>query len=774
LTSIVQAIIKLRWLLLIALTIVTAVCAVVVFQGLRFDFSPRALFLTHDEEIDYIEGFRNRFGAEDAAFVVALHGDVDRLWSTEGLTLLDELTRGLEGIEHIDEVVSLTNVWLPMRSVEGDLSHRPLLDGVPTEEAEIWTAKRAALRSPLLMGRLINEAGDTAIVVVRFEEDFEGEQQRRPVVDEVDRIVAETVHEPFVSHAVGLPQVQREYATLLPRDLVRNSALSVILISVFIWILFRNFSAIIVSNLAVGAALTWTLAVMVLTDHPVDLVNSVITSLVLVIGVSEAVHLITRFRELLAQGLPRDEALKVGVARVALACLLTAATSAVGFASLMTASINVVRVLGIFAAAGIMFAFVTAIILVPACFTFLPPPKPEAPGKAGRSLTGRWCDWVARYVTSPEGRKVVWIVSIIVTVVSLIGITRLDANNYLLEEMWPENRIRVANIFIEEKFGGVLPIEVEITVPEGRTVLEPEVLRGMLALQESMDADEYVRRGVSLADIVSEAHMLATGEVGIPDSQAAVTQELFLFELGGDASPVDQYTDMERRHARISTTALDWGSDHFFEWLEQFDATAAGCMPEGVDVHVTGAILIANRALDNIVGDTFTSLATAFVVISLLMTLLFRSVKIGTLAMIPNLLPLVITLGVMGYLGITIRTSMVLIFALSLGVAVDDTIHILARYRQELEVDGDIAAALRRSVATTGQAIVFASTLLVAGFAIFLSSSFFGLFQFGFLGAVALTAALLADLFLTPVMIQTFKLRVKGVGERRAGSDPQT
>jgi len=767
LATIVQAIIRLRWLLLAALGVLTIVSSVIVFRGLTFDFSPRALFLTHDEEIDYLADFRTRFGAEDAAFLVVLHAEENRLWSHEGLALLDQLTLKLGELENIEEAVSLSNVWLPMRSVDGVLSHRPLLDGVPVDAAEIAAAKAAALRSPLLQGRLINPTGDTAVVVVRFVEDFEGEQKRRPVIDAADEVVAEIVHPPFVSHAIGLPQVQREYATLLPRDLVRNSALAILLISVFIWILFRSWSAIIVSNIAVGSALVWTLAVMVLTGHPVDLVNSVITSLVLVIGVSEAVHLITRFRELLAQGRPVREALQVGVSRVALACLLTAATSAVGFASLLTATINVVRVLGFFAAAGIMFAFVAALILVPACFTFLPAPSPEGPGVSGRSWTGRWTDWIGVYVTSARGRKVVWIVSIVVTVASIVGITRLDANNFLLEEMWPRNRVRVANSFIEERFGGVLPVEVEITVQDEGGVLDPDVLRGMLALQEAMDADPYVGRGVSLADIASEAHMLATGETGIPDSVAQVTQELFLFELGGEESPLEEYTDMERRHARISTFALDWGSDHFFVWLEEFNAEAERCMPEGVEVHVTGAILIANRALRHIVGDTFRSMATAFVVISLLMTLLFRSVKIGTLAMIPNMLPLLITLGVMGFAGITIRTSMVLIFALALGVAVDDTIHILARYRQELEVDGDIGAALRRSVSTTGQAIVFASTLLVAGFAIFLSSSFYGLFQFGFLGAIALSGALLADLFLTPVMIQTFDLRVRGVGERR-------
>ena len=766
--GLVQGIIRLRWLLLAAVVVVTAISTVVVFQGLRFDFSPRAMFLTHDAEIDYIEGFRERFGAEDATFLVAINGADDALWTPDGLALLGELTSQLGAMEHVVEAVSLSNVWLPMRSVDGVLSYQPLMDGVLDDPDVIAAARASALDSPLLVERLIDPDGDTAVVVVRFEEGFEGEKERRPVIDEADRIVAELVAQPFVCHAIGLPQVQREYATLLPQDLVRNSALSVVLISLFIWILFRSWSAIIVSNVAVGSALTWTLAVMVLTDHPVDLVNSVITSLVLVIGVSEAVHLITRFRELLAEGRPPLEALRVGVSRVALACLLTAATSAVGFASLMTATIDVVKVLGLFAAAGIMFAFVAALVLVPACFTFMPPPRPEGPGSAGRSAIGRWTDWVGRYVTEPHGRKVVWIVSIIVTALSLVGVSMLDANNFLLEEMWPRNRIRVANEFIEREFGGVLPVEIEVTAPEEGGVLEPEVLRGMLALQQHMDDDPYIGRGVSLADIASEAHMLATGERGIPDSSMQVSQELFLYELGGEESPVSQYTDMERRHARISAFALDWGSDHFFVWLDEFDAHAAEVMPEDVDVHVTGAILVANRALRHIVGDTFRSLTTAFVVISILMALLFRSVKIGTLAMIPNLLPLLVTLGVMGFAGITIRTSMVLIFALSLGVAVDDTIHILARYRQELEVDGDIAGALRRSVSTTGQAIVFASMLLVAGFAIFLSSSFYGLFQFGFLGAVALSTALLADLFLTPVMIQTFKLRVKGVGERRS------
>jgi len=764
--GLVRGIIALRWPLLVALVVVSAAATVVVVRGLTFDFSPRSLFLTHDKEIEYIEAFRERFGAEDASFMVLLHADSEVLWSEQGLTLLGELTDELGALEHVSEALSLTNVWVPVRYDDGGLDYRQLLESFDDES--IALARRTATDSPLLVQRLVNVDGDTAVVVVRFEEGLDKELERRPVLDAVDAIVAQKIQPPFSGHAMGLAQAQREYAILLPRDLLRNSTLSVVLISIFIWILFRNWSSIVVSNAAVGMALVWVLALMVLTDHPVDMVNSVITSLVLVIGVSEAVHLITRYRELLAAGRPRAEALRVGVSRVALACLLTAVTSAVGFASLYTAKITVIKVLGIFAATGIMFAFVTAIVLVPACFTFLPPPPAEGPGAPRRGLTGRWTDWVGRYVTSTRGRRVTWVVSLIVTGISIVGITQLDANNFLLEEMWPKNRMRVANAFAEEHFGGVLPIEIEITAPEAEGQLDPEVLAATLALQDFLDQDPYIGRGLSFADLVVEAHALATGDKELPGSAAQAQQELFLFELGGDVNPVEGYVDPDYRYSRISTSARDWGSDRFHQWHADLDAKAAELFPDDVDVHVTGAILIANNALANIVGDTFRSLSTAFVIISILMTLLFRSVKIGVLAMIPNLLPLIVTLGVMGYCGITIRTSMVLIFALSLGVAVDDTIHILARYRQELEVDGDIAGALRRSVATTGQAIVFASTLLVAGFSIFLFSSFYGLFQFGFLGAITLTTALLADLFLTPAMIQTFQLRVKGVGERKA------
>ena len=768
--TLVQLIIRLRWPLLVLLTLMTAAAAVVVVRGLEFDFSPRALFLNHDAELAYIEEFRERFGAEDATFLVVLYAEDDGLWTPEGLELLSALTDRVGQVEHIASSQSLTSVSLPLRE-DGGVNQRLLIEDIPSEPAEMQAIRTLALDSPLLAGQLVSRSGDTAVVVARFEEGFEGEMLRRPAIDEVDAIVQELVSEPFQCHAIGLPQVQREYALILPRDLMRNSALAVVLISIFLWVLFRNFSAIVVPNIAVGMALVWTLAAMVLAGQPVDMVNSVITSLVLVIGVSEAVHLIARYRELLAEGRPPKEALQQGISRVALACLLTATTSAVGFASLCTASISVVRVLGVFAASGIMFAFVTAIILVPACYSFLPPPTPKK-GAAGRGASGRWTDWVGRYVTSDRGRRVTWIVSLIVTGVAIVGITRLDANNYLLEEMWPSNRVSVSNRFVEEHFGGVLPVEIEISVPEGHSVLEPEILQGIHALQTFMEEDPYVGRGLSLADLVIEAHLLATGDRELPTKQAQAVQELFFFEMGDEDNLVEQYTDVDRRHARLSTFALDWGSDHFFDWLDELEALSEESFPEWAEVHPTGAIFIANRALDNIVSDTFRSLATAFVIICILMILLFRSIRVGMLSMIPNMLPLIITLGVMGFMGITIRTSMVLVFALSLGVAVDDTIHIFARYRQELEVDGDIQAALRRAVSTTGQALVYASTLLVAGFGIFLTSSFYGLFQFGFLGAVTLTTALLADLFLTPAMIQTFKLRVKGVGERNSDSSP--
>lgn len=758
----VERIVRFRVPLLLLLLAVTAASTVVVARGLRFDFSPRALFLTHDEEIEYLAGFRSRFGEEDASFLVLLHAEPDRLWSAEGIGLLRELTARMQQLPHVASVVSLAGLSLPLRQEGAGISFDELLPEGGDSAERFADARRRALQDPLVVGRLVNSSADTLAIVVTFEEEFETEPERRPVLDEADRVVEELVVPPFSGHAIGLPQVQREYATLLPRDLVRNSAMSIVLISALLWFLFRDPVAVGVANLAVGMALSWMLALMVLLGHPVNLINSVIVSLVLVIGVSEAVHMIARFREKLAQGLPPQEALRKGIAEVAVACLLTALTSAVGFASLATASITVVRALGWFAGAGILSAFVTSILLVPIAYSWVSNPGTRGFAAIASEQKGGWTTSLGDYVTSPRGRRAIWGVTVLLFVASGVGISRLDANNFMLEEMWPRNRTQVATAFAEEHLGGLLPVEVEITAQEEGGVLDPAVLRGMIGLQEWFAEEGYVRHGQSLADVVAEAHELASGERGLPDSERAAVQDLFLLELAGEASPVGSFVDMEHRHARISTSARDWGSDYFFEWLDRVEREAKLRFPDSVRVHVTGAVLIANRALRHIVKDTFTNLSTAFVIITLMMTILFRSVRIGLVSMIPNVLPLAVTLGFMGFTGITIRTSMVLIFSLSIGIAVDDTIHIMTRCVQEVARDGDLTRALRRTLDSTGRAITLASGLLIAGFGVFITSSFFGLFQFGYLGALTLTSALLADVFLTPVIIQTVGLGGRG------------
>ncbi len=767
-----------RYILQARLLLLALLAAATIALGLPaldvvFDFSPRSIFLTADDEVKFLDRHREVFGEEDGIVMVLM--EADDVFTPDNLQLIVDLSDDLAGVEGIEQVLSLSTVPR-LSGAPPVIEVQPLLDEVPTTDEDAAELKRIVLENRIYLHRFVSPDSRATALLGIFADDLDEELERRPGLAAVEELLADHGGAPGVTLTmVGVPVVNREYAVLLQKDMAWTVGVSVLLIGLVLAFLFRNPISVALPLTAVGLSLAWTVGYMVLWGDGFNIINSIIPTLMLVIGVGDAVHFLTTYYQEIGAGAERTEAIRGMVRRIGAACLLTSLTAAIGFGSLMVARIDIIKGMGRVAAVGLMISYFVILLLVPSVLSLAPAPKAGVHADPSQGAIGRMLVWVGDVVV---GRKlVVVMVTFLICGLAVLGGFRVKSDNFLLEELFKTHPVSQGLHQTERVLTGVMPVEVSIKTTEDGGILEPDVLAGMVELQEHLGSDPFIGHSASVADLILEIGRLTKGERSVPATRAEASQRLLYFEMGEDPGFLDSMVDVTRSHARISATQRDWGTNNFFGWydgtgecdprakcgdpiLEVVDrafGTTNGKREDGLEVRVTGSNLVAARALGRLVEDMVFSLSTAFFVISILMMLLLRSLRIGLLSMVPNLIPLLVTFGFMGWVGIPLRTSTALIFSVALGVAVNDTIHFVTRFREELFLCGDRAEAVRKTLLSTGRAIIFTSILMIFGFATMMTTHFAGIFQMGLLGAVTLFAALVGDLLLLPTCLVIFR-----------------
>jgi predicted RND superfamily exporter protein len=525
-----------------------------------------------------------------------------------------------------------------------------------------------------------------------------------------------------------------------------------VLTSLLLILLYRSIYEVAVPMLSVGLSAGYTVGLMSLFEVPIDILSNVLPLLVMVYGVADAVHLLGRVHEQMRRGEARDLAIRTAVRHLGLACLLTSATTSIGFASLLTGSMNILRRFGLFAAVGVMVAYVVTLVIAPLGVSLRPQRAP------GRSYVAAlpWLDRLLSAIASfaiARRRPLLVCATLLVAGTILVG-SRVEVNNYLLGIYHDDNPTAIATRLAERKLEGVVRMQVSLQGKPG-SIKNPAVLGAMQRLQDWLGRRPEVTSTISLATYVRELHRVVVGEAAVPETREGVASLLLMAE---GEERLGRFVDYPYSKARILIGMRDVGARSYLPLVEEVEERLPPLFSElGIEAHVTGTSLVAYRGLDRLVYDLLKSLSVAFVIIGALLALVFRSVKIGLLSLIPNVLPLTTGLGYMAVVGMRLEPATVIIFSIAFGIAVDDTIHFFARYREEIQNGAAPGEAVRNTLRTAGRAMVFTSLVLITGFSVTLTSNFPGSAHFGELGGVILATALVTDLLVTPACLLVFK-----------------
>jgi hypothetical protein len=716
-------------------------------RGLRSDFGIEQFLPRNDPEVIRYRQLSAEHGRDDnSVFIFVTRDD---LFTPKGLYFVVALARELASSPLVDEVQSLASV--PLASAgEAGLDVEAPFDPERVARIDFKDLQKRLVRERVFARRLISEDGRTTVLGVRVKDEFYGDRHRAAVVAHVDEVLELFSGEGIEFLVTGNAPTRHRYVEFVRRDgRLFLPAVGLLVIGTLL-VLFRRPAWALLPALALGVSLVFTFACMRLADRPVTLLTSAIPVLVLIVGLSDAIHLLTRFEEELAHGLSRAAALERAVTATAHACFLSTVTTAVGFFVLPATGIPMLSDFGIVVGVGVLLAYLVTLTLLPAVISLLPAPRLRPGGHESRRLAGM-AEWLADH-----RRPVLIAVTVVVLGLGILGVPRLRVESRILDDLPPGHPLLATRAAVEARLGGNFPMTFVIHPPasegEGAPALAPDLLRAVRRFQDALartDETGVYSSSLSAADFLGMAWK-ASGEKGdLPERsedvarmrQAVGEHNLArLLERGGEALLVD-------------VRVYDRGTAATRRFLEHARRSFERTVGSRARLEVQGFAYLAQRVQESVVWNSMTSFLLDFAIVTVLVLVASRSWRLSFFATVPNLVPLVLTLAYMGLAGIDLRISSSIVFSIVYGIAIDDTVHFLARYQEERDLGSTERAAAVRTMATAGRAMIFMAVVLTVGFFILTFSQFQPNRVLGLLMSVTVATGIVADLVLLPALL---------------------
>jgi len=737
-------IVKLRFVLL-GIALLALLPALKVLPTLTTNNNVDAFLAEGDPGLAFYRDTTDIFGGDHIVYVAVQASDI---WTVDALARIDTLTRAAEGVEGVHEAVSLTSTDAVQGS-PGWVQVGPLVEDLPADDAAVAKLREQVDASPLLR-RLVAPGGDAALIAVELEPrlvDVPGAETAAVAALREALRAADEMREPRMA---GNPVISETIEVENTRDTNLFSALMMGLVGVSTILLLRRFLPALLPGAVVLVSVGWTMGLFIAAGHQTNWVTSIIAPILMLVGVADAVHFLARYQQALPHCATRKEAVIETLEAITLPCLFTSLTTAAGFASLLVNEVVPVRTFGTFAAIGVLLALVATLALLPALLAFGKPKpglKPPADGGYATLLAA-----IDRGVRSRPVLVVAASLAILIPLTAGAWFIQVETN--LLKYFQDDAPLVQDSTFIEDAWGGCSPLDIVIDAGEPEAALTPEILKGVETLHARLEAIDGMDRGESMADLVSELYATMSGDPSlqrVPDSSAAIAQLLLMV----DPETTDPLMDSDHQVLRLSTRfqGATLGVQQARVIIDQTEQALEGLFPEGTKTQLTGSSLLFMNMDEYLVNGQIQSMGLVLVVLLIAMTVLFRSVRMGLLAMIPNVVPIAAMLGLMGWLDIRLDGFTVMIACIAIGIGVDDTIHYLHHLRHELSLGKSLEDAMAATVLSVGRALVFTSVVLALGFWIFCLSDFVGTFNFGLLTGVTVLVALAADLLILPAMI---------------------
>ncbi|MEM9052754.1 MAG: MMPL family transporter, partial [Bacteroidota bacterium] len=663
------------------------------------------------------------------------------------LTKIENLSENLAQLPHVTSVLSPTNASIRVREpLTGAVFERPLLTGKREADSLKVTSDSSS------MGNLFS-ADTSAVSILVITEEFLSKEKS----DELAKALNQTLsnYEFDGIHISGRAIGQVVFIEKIQKEFILFMCVALFFVVILLYVMFRSLRGIILPMCTVLLAVVWSIGILNLSGRGISILLNMLPPVIFVVGMSDAVHLYSRFLEELKKGLPKKEAIRLMTIDTGLATLLTSITTSIGFASLWFTGIPALQEFGLLTAAGVIAAFVIAIIMMPAWLIIAPEPTKYLES----TNIQRWDGFLLTlFEVMTQKRKPVYIITILLGALMIYGVSQLELNNYLLEDLKKSEKLREDFTFFDEYFSGVRPFDLGLQWRGEVDLEDPQYFDALSKIHAFLEDNYGAGAILSPLSIVQELNRSRNSGRNeyytLPENDQQRKKVIKDYRQILKTGKISNLTTEDGRYIRVLGRVGDEGAQHFAEMNAELNTFVKN---EGIDqlaeITITGTGTLIDRTNQTLVLSLAKGLGAAFLLISILMGIMFKSIRMVIIALVPNLLPLLAVGAVMALGNIYLNMSSGIIFTIAFGIAVDDTIHLLSRYKLELMKGKSKYEAMRLAYLYTGKALIITSIILFGGFIGLCFSSFQSTFFIGLFVTLTLAFALIFDFTLLPPLV---------------------
>lgn len=704
------------------------------------------------------EKFKEEFGQDGSVIFVAIQDP--ELYSLEHYQDWYKLSNKVNELYGVEQVVSTARLYNLIRNDEKKkFEFEPITSRLPESQAEVDSLKKVIYGLPLYVGRLFNPETNVSLMMITLDKEVINSKKRIPLVKSVKEVI-DVFGEKYdidIKYS-GLPYIRTVTSKKIQDELVFFIFLSLLITSILLFVLFRSFRAVAFSMLVVAIAVVWVMGTIVLFGYKITILTGILPPLLIVIGVENSIFLLNKYLSEYREHGNKVKALSRMISRIGNANLLTNATTAVGFAAFIITSNELLVEFGIIASLNILITYLLSLLLMPILFSFFPTPKRKHLKHLDKSIISKVLDKIAVIVLTK--RTIIYTITIIAFVGGIVGITMLKTTGNIVDDISKKDKLYKDMIFLEQNFNGVMPLEITVDTKKKKGILRMSTIKKLEQLQDTLALYPEFSLPVSIVEVIKSAKQAfyrgRTDMYSLPNNQEKNFILSYVPNLESkDKSILNSFVNEDLSKTRISIQMANIGTNDIDRILEDLIPKINKIFPpDKYDVQLTGTSVVFLKGTNYLVKNLFSSLLLAIIVITLLMALIFSSFRMIMISLIPNIIPQVLTAGMMGYFDIPIKPSTILIFSIALGISVDNTIHFLSRYRLQLKHNNwQIKVSVLGALKETGYSMIYSAIVLFFGFSIFILSSFGGTEALGYLVSFTLFVALFSNIFVLPSLL---------------------
>ncbi|RAW03508.1 hypothetical protein DQQ10_01340 [Pseudochryseolinea flava] len=728
-----------------------------------------------DPDMVYLQKFKAQFGEDGNIIAVGVKDSA--LYKLDNFNAFRQLTKEIRTIAGVNEVVSLPVI----KAIQKDTANtkfflEPIFPETIDSQQKLDTALAFARGQKVYMDRIVNTGNGATMMLISVQKEVMNSSKREALTESLlaagKRFEDKTK---ITLRYAGLPFIRTIVANKVKREMNIFLYASAIITGVIMFLFFRSFRAVIFSMIIIGIVVIWTMGTLGIFGYKITLLTGLIPPVIVTIGITNAIYLLNKYHLEYAKSKNKLEAIRVVVMKMGLATFLTNLTVAIGFLTLLATDIIILREFGIVAGINIMSLFFVSLVMIPGIFSWLPTPSEKHLRHLNFKVMGGFLQWVDGMVH--RHRVAIYVTSIVFGLLSVYGITKLHSVSYMVDDIPEESQIKKDLKFLEENFSGVMPLEivVEVKTKKKRPLIDLKTMTKVEELETFLDSLPHVSKPLSVLSLVKASRQgfynNNPARYALPDKGDRNYVLNYMKGQKDNSGLFKSFVDSSFTKMRISCQIADIGSVKLDSLVHNTIEPRMEQIfkPTGKDTiraTVTGSTKIFIKGNKFLIDNLKESLLLAFLLITLSMAILFANVRMIVISLVPNLLALMITAGLMGFFDIPLKASTALIFSITFGISVDNSIRFLAKYRQEiLSNNFFIPKAVSDSILETGKSIMYTSIVLFAGFIIFAFSDFGGTIALGLLTSTTLVISMFTNLILLPALIMTFDKPKRKKGE---------